>query len=433
MSMNVVVPRWGSTGDVLPSIAVGAELRRRGHRVTFVGNPYFARLAAEAGLGFEPVGTLADHERLMADAGIFDRTRKDAMQVMADHYASQVEAFYDAVACAAARGPSVVIGGELGSAFAAEKLGVPLVSIACSPATQEFARSRRDPVHPERMLPGWAAWLARSGRGLAFLYRLNNAVHDARRALGRRVAVAEPALPESIVRLRDRLGLRRDMNVRPDLVVCMWPEWFAKPQPDWPEYVSVAGFPLYPPPRAAGEADAWPAGAVVVTTGTLAGSQRPFYERAAAACETLGRQAVFVTPHAADVPGNLPRTITYLPHAPFNELFARASLVIHHGGIGTAAYALAAGVPQVVMPMRGDQFDNGNRLVRLGVARVLCPRKTSAQGLAKSAESLLGSREVARRCDYWKSRIEPGEGRSRAADCVERVAARRGAAGMEGR
>ncbi|HET9652107.1 MAG TPA: nucleotide disphospho-sugar-binding domain-containing protein [Usitatibacter sp.] len=423
----MVVPRWGSAGDVVPAIAVGAELRRRGHDVTFVGNPHFAAMAAQAGLAFEAVGSRADHQRLMDDADIFGEPRKDPARLYADHYMDGVGAFYEAVAGRARHGAPVVVGGDLGSAFAAEKLGLPFFSIACSPASHPLTWSRFDPWHPERVLPRWAAWLARNGAGLAFLYALRDAVRGSPTTFPRRVAPARPvALPEPLARFRERVGLPRDMRLDPDLVLCMWPEWFAPPQRDWPAQALVAGFPLYPRPRGNGGECARGRGPVVVTTGSAAASQRAFYERAIDACEALGREAILVTPHREDVPRPLPAAISYMAHAPFEEIVPRASLVVHHGGIGTAAYALAAGVPQVVMPMRGDQFDNGNRLVRLGVAAMLCPGKTDARHLARTASRLLGSRRVRRRCEYWKSRIDPEEGRSRAADAVERLVARRG-------
>jgi rhamnosyltransferase subunit B len=345
--------------------------------------------------------------------------------VFAEHYLPNLEAFYEAVAAIAADRTTVVVGAELGSFFAAEKFGLPFVSIACSPGTETSIRSRYDPVHPERTLPPWAAWLARTGAGLALLFRINNALHGTLKTLRGGGDTASPPIPEAAVRLRERIGLPREMRLRPDLFVCMWPEWFAHPQRDWPKQAVIAGFPLYPRPSPAGANASAGARPIVVTTGSVAGSQRDFYARALAACKALGREAFFVTPHKGDIPDGLPGTIRHLEHAPFNELFARAALVIHHGGIGTASYALAAGIPQIVMPMRGDQFDNGNRLSRLGIAEVLPPKATSPERLAHTASRLLGSRKVAQRCEYWKSRIDPDEGCRRAADWIERVAARR--------
>jgi rhamnosyltransferase subunit B len=97
-------------------------------------------------------------------------------------------------------------------------------------------------------------------------------------------------------------------------------------------------------------------------------------------------------------------------------------MVVHHGGIGTASYALAAGIPQIAMPMRGDQFDNGNRLCRLGVARMLAPATTRAEALATAIRSLVGSSAVARRCRHWHEGTNATPGLEGAADAVEQLA-----------
>ena len=44
-------------------------------------------------------------------------------------------------------------------------------------------------------------------------------------------------------------------------------------------------------------------------------------------------------------------------YAPFSEIFPRARIVIHHGGIGTTGQALRAGKAQLVVPLFADQFD----------------------------------------------------------------------------
>ena len=41
--------------------------------------------------------------------------------------------------------------------------------------------------------------------------------------------------------------------------------------------------------------------------------------------------------------------------------------VVHHGGIGTSARCLRAGVPQLIAPWGVDQWDNSMRLVRGGI------------------------------------------------------------------
>lgn len=418
--MQVVISRWGSHGDVLPYLAVGSVLSARGHDVTFVGNPQFEARAREAGLGFVAVGRQQDHDRLMADPDVWSRSRKSTDQVYQDHYYPHMASHFEAVMEHVTRPRAVVIAGELGGITAAERAGVPLVYMSVSPASSRFAVSRYDPPHPERVLPRWAARVARTGAGLRLLYALNAARHG-RRSHGTLAGQVPPDHP--LGRLRTAHGLPLTTSFGARLVLFLWPDWFAAPQRDWPATARTTGFPLYSPPavRSGSDAPAGPA-PIVVTTGSAAGSQFRFYETAVEACRLLDRPAVLVSPHRDHIPAQLPSNITHVTFAPLGELLSRASIVIHHGGIGTASFALAAGIPQIALPLRGDQFDNGNRLQRLGVGAMLNASQTSPRALARTITSLLGSPRVVRRCRYWQTRTAASAGLINAADAIESVA-----------
>ena len=129
---------------------------------------------------------------------------------------------------------------------AAEKLGVPFVYLACAPALSMVTQSRYDPTHPERVFPQWARWFAASGRRLALLQRLE----DLRRRRGPTGSTPEMPPEHPIPRLRQEVGLPPHLQFRPQprLALCMWPEWFAPPQPDWPREALVTGFPFDPTP-----------------------------------------------------------------------------------------------------------------------------------------------------------------------------------------
>ena len=81
-------------------------------------------------------------------------------------------------------------------------------------------------------------------------------------------------------------------------------------------------------------------------------------------------------------------------YAPHSTVFSRAAVVMHHGGVGTAAQAMRSGRPQLVIPFFADQPDNAGRIARLGCARVL-PRRNFT---AKRAETHL--RALLERSDY---------------------------------
>src|SRR5690606_34222943 len=92
------------------------------------------------------------------------------------------------------------------------------------------------------------------------------------------------------------------------------------------------------------------------------------------ALRRAGRRAVLVTGWAGLDTTDLPGTIHAVPEAPFSGLFDRVDAVVHHGGAGTTAAALRAGLPQVVVPSALDQPFWAQRLHALGVAPPPVPR-----------------------------------------------------------
>ena len=90
-------------------------------------------------------------------------------------------------------------------------------------------------------------------------------------------------------------------------------------------------------------------------------------------------------------------------YAPLSTLLPRCAALVHHGGIGTLAQALAAGVPQLTMPMGFDQPDNTTRLLRLGVARWVAPSKFTGERVAPLLDNLLNDPTVAAACAKYAS------------------------------
>ena len=99
-----------------------------------------------------------------------------------------------------------------------------------------------------------------------------------------------------------------------------------------------------------------------------------FFRTAVDACQYLGRRGLLLTRYRAQLPAVLPKEVLWFDYVPLGRLLPRALGLVHHGGIGTAAQGLAAGLPQLIMPMAYDQPDNANRLESLGVARTIWPK-----------------------------------------------------------
>lgn len=80
--------------------------------------------------------------------------------------------------------------------------------------------------------------------------------------------------------------------------------------------------------------------------------------------------------------------------------------MVHHGGIGTLAEALAAGIPQLIRPTAHDQPDNAARLERLGVAATVRPKDYRAATVARRLEALLSASGVDGRCSQYAEQID---------------------------
>ena len=177
------------------------------------------------------------------------------------------------------------------------------------------------------------------------------------------------------------------MLTAPNASLGLFPKWFASAAQSWAELSPELEQFL---------SDGSPP--IVFTPGTGHQHAARYFNTALKALERLGRRGLFVTPHAAQLPDPLPSSVMWQAHVPFASLLPRAAAVVHHGGIGTTAEAFRSGTPQLIVPFAYDQFDNGLRAKRMGVADVLLAKRLSAGRMQKRLVYLLFSHDVAQAC-----------------------------------
>jgi UDP:flavonoid glycosyltransferase YjiC (YdhE family) len=202
----------------------------------------------------------------------------------------------------------------------------------------------------------------------------------------------------------------------------LWDEAFRAPAAGDPPGLVTCGFPFLEPvdaepPLPADLADLLAAEPppVVCALGTTGGPiHLPVADLVAEACAIAGQRALLI----GDRRPSDARTSRWVEFAPHGRVFAKASLVVHHAGMGTLAAVLRAGKPSLVLPLANDQFDNGVRLRVQGVGSVLDPRKTKPRALAREIVKLLGDREAAYAAANIGARIRAANGAARAADAV---------------
>ncbi len=210
----------------------------------------------------------------------------------------------------------------------------------------------------------------------------------------------------------------------PDLVIGFFPDWFAKRQPEWPGNVLLPGFALYEP----NEGVALPeplvsflsAGTppIVFGQGSYMSNMHGYFRQSMEAAQQLGRRAILLTPRPEQIPAPLPDGIADFSFVPHRLLLPHAAAFVHHGGTGSLAAGLAAGVPQLLVPSTGDQPDNARRLQALGVSATLPLARYQAARVAEKLSWLLTSREVSERCREYRERMD-GASFARVADALE--------------
>jgi len=396
--MRLLMTALGSYGDVYPIVGLGAAMLARGHQAAILTNPHFQSVVESAGLEFLPLGTteqyleLAHHQDLWhpfrGPILILRNSIEMALRPISDHLESQYRP-----------GETVLVahGLDLASRVFQEKYEAPLASIHLAPVgLRSFHKS---PQMFGMMMADWLPrWFRRAQYWLADKY------------IDRLVA------PE-LNKLRAEQGLSpvsgifRSWYFSPQLVLGLFPEWFAASQPDWPANTHLAGFPLWDQAGAmempddvlqfldAGEPP------LVFAPGSAMTSGEEFFEAAVEACQRLRRRGMLLTKYPDQLPKNLPSGVQHFSFVPFSQLLPRAAALVHHGGIGTSAQALAAGVPQVVMPMAYDQLDNAHRLKRLGVAQFIRRSKFRGPRLAQTLEKLLSSDATQESCQHWAAQL----------------------------
>jgi rhamnosyltransferase subunit B len=165
-----------------------------------------------------------------------------------------------------------------------------------------------------------------------------------------------------------------------------------------------AGFPLYDPAPGAALPDELKAflatseRPLVFTPGTGNRQAAHYFRCAQEACLRLRRRAIFLTAHRDQLPAALPPTVLWQEYVPLRALLPHAEVLVHHGGIGTTAEALCAGVPQLVVPLAHDQFDNAARVEALGAGLRLPASRLTGLRLTRQLHALLTSTSVRAAC-----------------------------------
>lgn len=427
-SRRVVLATFGSHGDLHPFLAVALRLRERGVTAVLAASAVYREQVASEGIEFCRMRPDPDAvvQRLGVDQSQLVRAVQAQPQFLLRHLLLPhlAETYEDSLACLAGADLVVTHSAAYGARIAAEKLGVPVLAVVLQPML--FLSAYDPPVggpHPRlaqaiyRLGPAWTRRCI--GLGKRWSRRWARPIDELRRSVGLPVLRAHPLFEGQF----SGCG-----------TLALYSSLLGAVQPDMPPGTRIVGFAFHdrepgrpallapsiiqflsqgPPP-------------LVFTLGTSAVHDAGhFMEQALAAVRSLQARALFVLDaerqrvwarHASP-------EVMITGYVPYSLLFPHAEIIVHHGGIGTAAQALRAGRPQLVVPHLVDQPDNAQRMARLGVARTLELEKLRSARIVAEVQRLRQDPLYAERAAKAGEQVRREDGAQAAAQfIIERLA-----------
>lgn len=376
--MRIALLAYGSRGDVQPFVALGVGLRAVGHRVLLAAPARFAGLAQAHGLDFTALP--GDPDQL--SRALVDQAGSSSLQQMRVIFAHGLAIALEVVRLlrAAVQDADMIIHSFLTTSIGhqlADELGVPDLAVQLFPF-----------FVPYESFPN--VTIAASGRGPGFnrrshqlstkIFWLSNRLSYA--WLRRRYPALGPARPRW-----PAPGLRTPLLFAySPLLVGPTPAaaplarttgfWTLDPGPYTPSAALAAFLAEGPPPVFVGFGSMVTRDAARLTATVLEALRR------------TGQRGLLQRGWAGLGADELPAWALAIDEAPHEWLFPQMAAVIHHGGAGTTAVALRAGVPALAIPFTADQPFWGWRAHQLGVG----PPPLAAAAL--SVESLMSALAV---------------------------------------
>lgn len=419
--MRIAVSSIGSEGDLRPFIALTRKLVQAGHDAFLVASPLFNERIAEAGIPHRPVGQPLPEDKAVVEA-ILRETFEPVMREknpfsqatrIFDHIVFRlIDALPDVIE--ATRDVDLIVHHH--------------VDIAAFAAATLHRKPRMAGLLYHGMLVSSAATmegkdLGRLGNVLfsSFIRFTSGLMTD--RPLNKVFAAAGLPPRRGLLRASSEAPLGSLLAVSPALVPTdpRWDEqrviqtgyWFLDrseftPPSDLAEFVSAGEPPL------------------VITFGSMAGTDAKAQTASVVeAIQRTGRRAVLQAGWSQLGEGALPKTILRAQYVPHDWLFPRAAGVVHHGGAGTTAAVLRAGVPHVVVHHLADQVHWGRLLARRGLAAPpISHHKLDADSLSAALHAVLGSAGMSERARAMGERVRAEDGLGAAVLAIEAVGRR---------
>lgn len=395
--MDYIIFSLGTMGDNQPFIRIAAELTKRGQKVLFLGNEKFGPLVESLGIEFKAVSS--EQEYIKAYDNPTTWSHYHAKEHYREYHLPAIQPTYkiieEVVKCG--KRPFLLFQDPIsGARMACEDFNLPYSLIALAPSALFSVENPSFPLREQVAEKDWAKGMA-VVREKATSSKFNK------------------LFTPFINPIRQELGLKPlGINELPSTenaqsIIALFPEWLKEVPSDWPKQAFIAGFPLEVKNLPALEQNILDfihtkGSPIVYSFGTGVPLNQAMLNKIKKVSEILSLPSILIGKSIIDCTAyDLGDDILSVPYVEFSAIFPKAKVIVHHGGVGTCAEGLAAGVPQLITPFAFDQPDNAFLLWKLGVGNAVNFLRTGAREFADTIQKLSESSEVRKKCLNYKA------------------------------
>ena len=421
---RITILALGSRGDVQPFVALAVALRARGHAVRIAAPQDYAPLIEAHGFPFYSLGGLIREQMDMRQVAAMLDGAGNPLRFAADVLPqfSALARGLVADAWAASYDADALVVSTLGmypGLSVAEKRGAPLVVAHFHPLAETSAEQHVN-------FPAWPKWLPLrepynrlthflGAHGLWQLLR--RSLNRARREVLGLPPISAPALVSRVRRIvaQPIYGYSTVLAPLPPDAPADLPVtgcWFLPQAPNEEPDERLCRF------LASGTPPVY-IGFGSNLTGRTPDELTALY---VTALQNLGQRGILYAGWGDFGNISLPETVLRNEDAPHGWLFPQVQAVVHHGGAGVTAAAVAAGVPSVAMPFLGDQFYWAEQLHRLGCGPPpLDRRHLTVEALTRTIGEMLTNASYRQTAQRLGAQLAAEDGARRAAAWIERT------------
>jgi UDP:flavonoid glycosyltransferase YjiC (YdhE family) len=415
--MKITINAFGTRGDVQPYVALGLGLMRAGHQVRFTTHRIFEEFVRGHGFDYYPLEI--DSRQVLVNQAVaqFGGNTFRLLRWMRENFEPALGHIFQTT-LEAAEGADLMINSALSFAgwHVAQKLGTPALAAYLQPATPTSE-------HPSAAIPLPPAWLPFKGLYNYTWTKLSNQLFFAT------LLKVNNACRKEVLELPP-LNMAYYWRIdAPDAGVPFLygysPSVIPKPS-NWGSTIEVTGYwfldqkdGYQSPPELEKFLDTG-AKPIYLGFGSMVDHERERFNRLViGALQMVGARGVLYGGWSELGDQKLPDSIMRVDYVPHDWLFPQVAAVVHHGGAGTTAAGMRAGVPTIVVPFFGDQPFWGWRVQELGVGPKPVPRKAlTAEKLAEAIDQATQSAVFREKAAQLGARIQAEDGVQRAVDLI---------------